>query len=201
MAPHISIISSSVRMGRNSHRVSLYLHQYLLNNTDVTAGIIDLKEYNFPVFQSRLKNLEDPTAGAVEFTERIKSSSGIIIVSPEYNGGYPASLKNVIDLLYDEWYRKPIAIATVSTGIFGGSQAVTSLQFVLWKMHAWTIPATFPVPQVKNVFDVSGIPTDSAAADKLAKPFIDELLWFIEAKNRMDEVPANEVKEIAEKIV
>jgi NAD(P)H-dependent FMN reductase len=197
----ISIISSSVRTGRNSHRVSLYLQKYLSDNTEVTADIIDLMEYDFPIFHERLKFLVNPTSEVVEFTGRIKSSSGIVIVTPEYNGGYPASLKNVIDLLYDEWHRKPVAIATVSTGVFGGSQAVTSLQFTLWKMHAWTVPATFPVPQVKTMFDVSGNATDSVTVDKLAKPFINELLWCIEAKNRMDEVLANGVKDTPVKIV
>jgi NAD(P)H-dependent FMN reductase len=109
----------------------------------------------------------------------------VIIVTPEYNGGYPASLKNVIDLLYAEWQRKPVAISTVSDGIFGGTQVITSLQFSLWKIKAWTVSAMFPVPNVIDAFDENGNPANKEAVDKRATIFINELLWCIEAKKRM----------------
>lgn len=117
--------------------------------------------------------------------KKIKAADGVIIVTPEYNGGYPASLKNVVDLLYDEWHRKPVAISTVSDGIFGGTQVITSLQFSLWKIKAWTVPSMFPVPKVSEAFDENGNPADKAATDKRAAGFINELLWCIEAKSKM----------------
>ena len=87
--------------------------------------------YNFPIFQGILKTLINPVENVLEFAAKIKSADGIIIVIPEYNGGYPASLKNAIDLLYEEWKHKPIGIVTVSSGPFAGSQALVSLQFTL----------------------------------------------------------------------
>ncbi len=178
---HISIISSSVREGRKSHNVSLYFQNYLTENKLATAEIIDLKEYNFPIFEGTLKTLTNPAENVLEFAEKIKSSDGIIIVTPEYNGGYPASLKNAIDLLYEEWKHKPVAIATVSSGPFAASQVLVSLQFTLWKMMAWTIPAIFSVPTVDKAYDENGKPTDKLNSDKLAAVFIKELLWCIEA--------------------
>ncbi|MGV2480467.1 UNVERIFIED_CONTAM: NAD(P)H-dependent oxidoreductase, partial [Salmonella enterica subsp. enterica serovar Weltevreden] len=77
-------------------------------------------------FQSKTIGIENPTQEMLQLAKTITEVDGVIIVTPEYNGGYPASLKNVIDLLYAEWKRKPIAIATVSAGPFGGSQVVTS---------------------------------------------------------------------------
>jgi len=184
--PKISIISSSVRDGRNSHRVALYFKNYLEENQLATAEILDLNTYNFPLFNERLRLQKSPAANVLDFAEKIKSSDGVIIVTPEYNGGYPASLKNVVDLLYDEWHRKPIAISTVSDGIFGGSQVITSLQFSLWKIKSWTVPALFPVPKVQEAFDEKGVPGDKQATDKRATIFIKELLWCVEAKSRMD---------------
>ena len=178
---HISIISSSVREGRKSHNVSLYFQNYLTENKLATAEIIDLKEYNFPIFDGTIKTLINPAESVLEFAEKIKLSDGIIIVTPEYNGGYPASLKNAIDLLYEEWKHKPIAIATVSSGPFAGSQVLVALQFTLWKMMAWTIPAMFSVPTVDRAYDENGKPTDKLNSDKLAAIFIKELLWCIEA--------------------
>lgn len=184
--PHIAIISASVRKKRNSHRVALYFKTFLAEKQLATTSIIDLTEYNFPVFDERLRFQESPTAQMLDFAERIKSADGVLIVTPEYNGGYPASLKNAIDLLYDEWRRKPVAIATVSAGSFGGAQVLTSLQFSLWKIQAWTVPAVFPVPKVLESFDENGNPPDKQTADKRASRFINELLWCMEAKKRME---------------
>lgn len=178
---HISIISSSIRPDRNSHRVALYFKNYLTENNLATTEIIDLKAYNFPIFDTPLKYQKSPAANTVEFAQKIKASDGIILVTPEYNGGYPASLKNAIDLLYEEWRHKPIAISTVSSGDFGGSQCLTALQFTLFKMMAWTIPAVFPVPKVVEHYDESGKPTDKAKTDKLAAAFVKELLWCVRA--------------------
>lgn len=183
--PHIAIISSSVRIGRNSHRVALYFQNYLVKNALATAEILDLSVYQFPVFTERLQYLPSPSPDVLEFADKIKSADGIIIVTPEYNGGYPASIKNVIDLLYVEWKRKPIAVSMVSDGIFGGTQVITSLLFTLWKMHAWVIPAMFPVPNVQKNFSEIGHPTKESTDDR-ARTFLDELFWCIQARAKMD---------------
>lgn len=183
---NIIIISSSVRIGRNSDRVALYFKKYIEENKLATAEIADLNAYQFPIFNERLKYQKNPSAETLAFAEKIKSADGVLIVTPEYNGGYPAALKNVVDLLYDEWFRKPTAIATVSGGGFGGTQVITSLQFSLWKMRAWTVPAMFPVPKVQEAFDEQGNATDKAATDKRAAVFVNELLWCMEAKGKMN---------------
>ena len=183
--PHISIISSSVRIGRVSHRVALYFQNYLNEHNLATTEILDLNSYNFPIFNERLQYQANPAPSALEFAAKVKASDGIIIVTPEYNGGYPASLKNAVDLLYEEWHRKPIAISTVSNGVFGGSQVITSIQFALWKIRAWTVPAMFPVPKGQDAFDEAGNPVDKTGIDKRAASFTKELLWCIEANKRM----------------
>jgi len=183
---HIAIISSSVRTERKSNRVALYFKNYLEINKISTVEILDLNKYNFPIFNERLRFQKNPSAEVLDFANKIKSADGILIVTPEYNGGYPASLKNAIDLLNDEWYHKPVAISTVSGGAFGGSQVITSLQFSLWKLRAFTVPAMFPVPKVEESFDESGNPSDKTGTDKRAAGFIDELLWCINAKSKME---------------
>ncbi|MDO6391284.1 NADPH-dependent FMN reductase [Pontibacter sp. BT731] len=184
--PHIALISSSVRTGRKSHRVALYMKKYLEEHQLASTEIVDLKAYDFPVFHERYSRLESPSEPMTEFRDKILEADGVIIVTPEYNGGYPASLKNVVDLLYDEWHRKPVAISTVSGGAFGGTQVITSLQFSLWKMRAWTVPAMFPVPKVQDNYDEAGNAADKEATDKRADHFLRELLWCIEAKKKMD---------------
>jgi NAD(P)H-dependent FMN reductase len=181
----ISIILSSVRSGRASNRVAIFLQNYVNTNNLASVNILDLKDYNFPVFDERLRLQTQPSESAVEFANRIKESDGIIIVTPEYNGGYPASLKNIIDLLYDEWFHKPVAITTVSNGPFGGSQVITSLLFVLWKMKAWVVTATFPVTFVNETFNEEGVPVNKAETEKRVATFLKELFWCIKARQNM----------------
>ena len=187
--PHIAIISASVRIERNSHRAALYFQKYLHDHDLATTEIIDLKEKDFPVFDERLAYHPHPTSEMLRFSEQIKNSDGVIIVTPEYNGGMPGSLKNAIDLLYDEWFKKPIAIATASDGDFGGTQVIYSLLFSLWKIRAWVVPFRFPIPRVQDAFDENGIHADKASMDKRTKTLINELLWCIEANTRMKDYP------------
>jgi NAD(P)H-dependent FMN reductase len=182
---NIVIVSASVRAGRVSHRVALFFKQYIEENKIASVTVLDLHQYQFPVFDERLKFQKNPTPQMLEVSHMIKSADGVLIVTPEYNGGYPASLKNLIDLLTDEWRRKPVAISTVSDGSFGGTQVITSLQFTLWKMKAWTVPAMFPVPKAPEAFDEQGHPADKASAEKRAKSFIGELVWCMSAKSKM----------------
>jgi NAD(P)H-dependent FMN reductase len=182
--PHIAIISSSIRTQRKSHQVASYIQQFLTEQ-NLGVEILDLQMYHFPLFEERLSHQKDPGGMVLDFAQRVRMADGIIIVTPEYNGGYPASIKNAIDLLTTEWKRKPVAISTVSDGNFGGSQIIVSLQFSLWKLGAWTVPALFPVARIDEVFQSTGIPVDKSALDKKLSAFIRELLWCIEAGKRM----------------
>ncbi len=184
--PHIAIIAASVRTGRVSNRIALFFKKFIESRNLATTEILDLQAYQFPIFNERLRFQKDPSAQVLDFASRIKNADGVIIVTPEYNGGYPASLKNVVDLLYDEWHRKPIAISTVSDGNFGGTQVITSLQFSLWKIRAWTVPAMFPVPNAPKTYNEDGTPVDAVASEKRATIFVNELLWCIAAKEKMN---------------
>jgi NAD(P)H-dependent FMN reductase len=187
----IAIISASVRIGRNSHRVALFFKNYIETNNLAAVDLLDLNEYKFPIFEERLRNSKEPSVPMLIFADKIRKADGVIIVTPEYNGGYPASLKNAIDLLYAEWRRKPIVLATVSNGPFGGAQVTTSLVFSLWKMGVWMVPAMYPVPRVQSEYDENGAPADKEAIEKRAKLFIDELLWCMEANARMKAATAS----------
>jgi NAD(P)H-dependent FMN reductase len=180
------IISASVRDGRKSHRAALFLQRFAAERTGMSCDIADLRAYDFPIFHERLKYQKDPSPDALAFARQVQQSTGVIIVTPEYNGGYPPALKNAVDLLYDEWHRKPVAICTCSDGSFGGSQVITSIQFSLWKIRAWTVPAMLPMPKVQELFSEEGEPTDPTTMHKRAGHFVDELRWCIEAKAHMD---------------
>ena len=181
----ISIISTSVRKGRESHKAALYIRNFLREKYTIEAELLDLMTYNFPIFEERLKNLESPTPEILDFAEKVRSADGVILVVPEYNGGYPASVKNIIDLLTDEWRKKPVAFVVVSNGPFAGSQVIFALQFALWKIRALTVSPAMRVPDIDTSIDENGIPADKTELDKKASSTINELLWFVEARKRM----------------
>lgn len=176
----IAIISASVRTGRRSHRMALFFRNYITQHNLASVELLDLNEYKFPIFEERLSNMKNPPPGTLQFAGKISEADGVIIVTPEYNGGYPASLKNAIDLLYKEWKRKPVAIATASNGPFGGTQVITSLVFSLWKIGACLVPAMYPGPKVQDAYTEAGIPISRDDTEKRAKVFIDELLWYVD---------------------
>ncbi len=182
---HICIISSSIRRDRFSHRTAIYLSGLLKDQYHAEVEILDLLHYNFPLFEERLKYLNSPTEEVLDFAERVRKADGVILVVPEYNGGYPASIKNVIDLLTDEWRKKPVAFAVVSNGQFGGSQVVFSLQFTLWKIMAITVSPALRISDIETSIDENGVPADKLMMDKRSSSTIKELLWHIEAGRRM----------------
>src|SRR5690625_8008088 len=89
--------------------------------------------------------------------------------------------------MYKEWRRKHSALAAVSDGQFGGTQVIQSLQFVLWKIGAWTVPARFHASFADKNYDEQGVPVDEKLSEKMAGMFVDELLWCMEVKRRMSE--------------
>ena len=98
--------------------------------------VIDLAELNLPL----LDEVEMPSTGIYhhEHTLRWKglvdAADAIVLVTPEYNAGYPAALKNAIDYLYAEWAGKPIAL--FAYGHSGGASASAQLSVVLSRVKA-----------------------------------------------------------------
>lgn len=183
---HIAILSASVRDGRKSHNVALHLER-TIRGTSNTVDLIDLKALGFPLFSERLKFMKDPEPGVVAFAERIRKADGVIIVTPEYNGSLPASLKNVIDLLTEDWKGKPISLCTASGGAFAGTQVMVELLFPLWKIKAWVVPSSLQVPKVHEQFDGNGdVLMDAEGWQRRTTTFLNDLGWAMEARRRME---------------
>ncbi|MBX2940150.1 MAG: NAD(P)H-dependent oxidoreductase [Ferruginibacter sp.] len=183
----IIILSSSIRTGRKSHRVAEFIANVIQSDGVHQAEMHDLNHYRFPVFEERLKFLADPLPELLALSDAIRASVGVIIVAPEYNGSFPAALKNVLDVFTDEWKMKPIGLCAVSGGHFGGAQLLQSLQFTLWKVGAWVVPASFQVPFVDKTFKEDGSTEDTEGLKKRLKLLTDKLYWSIEANARMQE--------------
>jgi NAD(P)H-dependent FMN reductase len=177
---YIPIILGSTRRGRQSPKVARFIENRLKNTNQIETEILDLLEYNFPLMEERLRLRDDPPPRLREFAEKIARADSVMIVTPEYNNGYPGALKNALDYLLPEYKRKPVAIVTVSGGGFGGLYCLAQLRLVCFGLGAFPIPASFPVSRVQETFAEDGTPKDPSY-EKKAEAFIAEVLWFTEA--------------------
>ena len=177
----ISIISGSTRINRQSHRVSLNLFETLKDQSQHEIQLLDLAEFQFPVFEEVLVKHPNPPKGLVDFAKNITESDAYIFVSPEYNGSYSASLKNALEYLKEnEFSKKVVGVASVSAGGMGGIRGAIQMQQLILGIGGYCMPGMYLVPQVQHKFDENGKLLDDAFSPK-TQNFLKEFLWFAEA--------------------
>ncbi|MDL2278581.1 NAD(P)H-dependent oxidoreductase [Parabacteroides sp. OttesenSCG-928-G07] len=176
---HIAIISASVREGRLSHRVALFIQKYIEENNLATVEILDLKAYDFPLFSERLMFQKNPSEKVLDFADRFNKADGVIIVSPVYNASFPAALKNVIDLFVKEWRDKIIAVASVTSGDNAGIATALQIQSLLIKLGALVVPASYTAIKAETGYDEKGNATEEIAKKRI-DAFVRKLLQLVE---------------------
>ncbi|KAI9848382.1 MAG: hypothetical protein M1838_000538 [Thelocarpon superellum] len=134
--PKVGLIIGSQRVPRAGLQISEFVFQTIQRtNPSVTLSVIDLATWNLPICNEPgvPQQITDPELYTHDHTKRwsaeISSCSAFVFVTPQYNWGYPASLKNAIDYLFHEWKGKPGMI--VGYGGHGGVKAVAQLKEVL----------------------------------------------------------------------
>jgi len=104
-------------------------------------------------------------AALTALTRRLAQSDAFVIVTPEYDHGYPAALKFLIDSIYDPWQAKPVAFVSYG-GISGGLRAVEQLRLVFAELHAVAIRDSVSFANVWAQFDADGELLEPARARK-----------------------------------
>src|SRR5690606_34993089 len=107
-------------------------------------------------------------------------ADAFVIVTPEYNHSYPASLKTLIDWHFTEWQAKPVAFVSYG-GLAGGLRAVEHLRGVLAELHAVTVRDTVSFHQAWERFGPDSRPVDAAESTTAAKTMLDQLVWWARA--------------------
>jgi NAD(P)H-dependent FMN reductase len=177
---YIPIILGSIRRNRETVKVAGCVLDLMKDVSCITTELIDLRSLNLPMMEERLRFRDDPPPALSEFSGKISRADAIVIVTPEYNSGYPGVLKNALDYLKDEYKRKPFGIVTVSSAWSGGMLCLTALRQVILHLGGVPIPAILPVPKVQEAFDEHGNSRDLKFQER-AKQYLGELLWFTEA--------------------
>ena len=112
-----------------------------------------------------------------EWRDAIIQADGLVIVTPEYNHGYPGTLKAVLDLLLREYVHKAVAFVGVSAGPWGGTRVIEAMLPTVRELGLAVTFTDLNFPKVETVFDDQGKLLDSAF-EKRAAGFLDELVWM-----------------------
>jgi len=177
---YVPVILGSIRRNRESIKVAKFVLRYLKQATSINAELLDLREMALPMMEERLRFSNDASPAVLEFSAKIRRAESILIVTPEYSGGYPGVLKNALDYLRHEYKRKPFGIITVSAATTGGILCLNALRQVILHLGGVPIPASLMISRVQEAFDSEGNPSDPAFHQK-AKSYFDEFLWFTAA--------------------
>lgn len=150
----IGIIVGSVRPGRVGKSIADYVLNKAPSNATVKYELIDLQEVNLPLLDEEIPAFQGKYQHqhTINWSNTIKGFDGFIIVTPEYNYGYPASLKNALDYLYHEWSNK--AVAFVGYGYSAmGSRSVMQLRQVTGYLQLKPILKDVLISLVSNTKD------------------------------------------------
>lgn len=163
----ITIILGTARKNRSSFQVAEYIYAYLQKKEEIKAVLADVKDYStgmtIPPWEDNI--ITD------SWKSLVKETDAFIIVVPEYNHSFPGELKIVLDFDLKGYLNKPIFMAGVSSGNFGGTRAVQSLLPILSKLGLKVVPNPLFFPQVDDLFS-----QDIKEIDKIYSEKIEESL-------------------------
>src|SRR5689334_19867177 len=127
----LDVITGTTREGRFSERVAAWVMDRLETRTEFGVELVDLRDHPLPFFDGRAPvhiGREYPRDDVARFGQTIDRADGFIVLTAEYNHGYPAVLKNAMDWTFVEWRHKPITF--VAWGNVGGARAIEQLRAV-----------------------------------------------------------------------
>jgi len=185
----ISVIVGSTRQGRFSEKPARWIFQHLKKRFGIEARLLDLRDFPMPFFDQPMPPAmpgRPPYENEVvkKWTAEIARSDGFIVVTPEYNFGSPAVLKNALDWVYPEWNRK--AVAFVSYGSVAGARSVQQLRETAIELQLASVRSSvhIPVATLWAHFQGGDVEAGLAELEAPANTMIDDLLWWTGALKR-----------------
>jgi NAD(P)H-dependent FMN reductase len=190
MSLYLPVIYGTVRAERKSIHVARFVTERLALRPDVETRLFDPKGLPFGNLEFREWEWKDAPEGVTRFVAEMARADGFVIVTPEYNHGYPGTLKNILDHLSDEWHRKPFALVGAG-GMYGGVRAIDGLRLVLPGLGAVGIPSMIGVTNVETAFAEGGPVRDRENWERRFDRLFTELEWYARAlrQARLDDPP------------
>ena len=180
----ILVLYGSYRADRLGIRLADYVAAGLRQRGEAVE-LVDAKALNLPMLDRMYKEYAPGAAppAMAALAARIKAADGFVFVVGEYNWGIQPGLKNLTDHFLEEWYWRPAAIASYSSGRFAGVRAATAWHGTLSEMGMVVISSALAVGGIAQTLDEAARPLgDGGAALAKAFPrFADDLAWWVEA--------------------
>ncbi len=167
----IPVILGTPRQGRMSEHAAKFMVEEVVKRDGVETELIDVRDITLPTTGAG-EDIKDP-----KFSATVMRADALVIVSPEYNHGYPGLLKHALDTNLKEYIHKAVGICGVSAGPFGGTRVIENLLPVMRELGLVTIFWDVNFSSVQNVFDASGKLLDQSFVRRTDK-FLKELIWM-----------------------
>ncbi len=171
---NLLIINSSIREERRGGKALAWLERLVKARPEFSVEVWDLKDKPLPLFD------DNPTQEVHDFREKLVWADGFIIITPEYNHGYPASLKSALDWAYDEWDKKAVGFVSYSNGRIAGARAVEQLKPVASELGMAPLSDAIHIARIQDALDEEAKAIDPKL-DEITPPFFDKLAWWIDA--------------------
>lgn len=169
----LPVILGTNRAHRNSEYPARWLVGEMQTRPEIETTLFDARDFAFPQddYGQGLKN-KFPA-----WRDAIIRADGLVIVSPEYNHGYPGILKAILDLMLKEYIHKPVALVGVSAGPWGGTRVIEAMVPMVRELGLAVTFTDLNFPYVQKTFAPDGKLLDAAFVER-AKGFLDELIWM-----------------------
>jgi len=171
----IALIYGSTRPGRLCDKVASWAASRISATHAFELDVIDPAS---PETRSSDKSDESPNLAWLR--QHIGAADAFVVVTPEYNHGYPASLKSLIDSVGAEWHAKPVAFVSYG-GISGGIRAAEQLRQVFAEVHAVTIRDAVTFPMAWEQFDADGALKNPDRPSRQMQIVLKRLAWWANA--------------------
>lgn len=174
------IVVGSVRQERFGPVVATWFAERARAHGGFSVEVVDLAQVEIPLALPAASpkyagdSYPRPT-GMAGLTRQLDTADAFVLVTPEYNHSYPASLKAAIDWHFTQWTAKPVAFVSYG-GAAGGRHAVLHLENVLTELHAVTIQNGLAFANYFVTWE-DGQPLDPQAGPA-AKTMLDQLDWW-----------------------
>jgi chromate reductase, NAD(P)H dehydrogenase (quinone) len=171
----IVIVSGTNRPGSNTRKVSAHVEAAYVR-LGVPTRLLDLAELPPEIFAPT--SYAEKPAGFKKFTDAILAADGLVVVTPEYNGGVPGVLKYFIDMLPfpESFEQRPVCFVGLAMGLWGALRPVEQLQAIFGYRNALIFPERVFMPGIGKLLDATGQFTNAdipARLDKQAVGFVD----------------------------
>lgn len=172
----IPLILGTNRKDRQSEAAAKWVFGRMQERSDLDSRYFDVRDFELP------RDDYGTGIGAMfpEWRDAIIAGDGLVIVTPEYNHGYPGPLKSVLDLLLKEYIHKAVAFVGVSAGPWGGTRVIEAMLPMVRELGLAVCFTDLNFPKVASKFGPEGELLDEAYETRVSG-FLDELVWMATA--------------------